>query len=50
MMYEHLFSYILIGLMGAASISYLFYGNFPMATYWVAGAILNISVLWNNFH
>ena len=44
---EHLFSFVLIGLMGAASVNYIFHGNPPMYLYWAAGAILNLAVIWN---
>ena len=34
--------------MGAASINYLYHGNYPLSLYWLAGLILNIAVLWSS--
>ena len=44
---EHLFSYVIIGLMFSASVSYLWCTNLPMALYWLCGGLLNVAVLWN---
>jgi VanZ family protein len=44
---EHLFSYAIMGMMFAASVSYLYNMNFPMAMYWLCGGLLNVAVLWN---
>lgn len=41
-----LFNWIIIGIFIAAAIRWACAGNWPQTVYWIAGAVLNVAVLF----